>query len=237
MAGDTWVLECKSAEDLACDIMEKLNEKNRLKRSGANCSKVDTQCRLMLQNYTKELQRLKDELRRASSSYFITDREAERRQDMIDQLVTREKRLKAAFSQESAQSDYGRGSLLGTGSSFSVPSDPWSTDVESDDTRNKGINELRQQQQQMIAEQDRGLDALSEAIQRQKVIGNVIMNEVDDQNEIIDDLSNSVDNTHRKLIREDAHVRRVTAKSSNCVMMVVIVLLIIAIIVVGVVPK
>ena len=34
--------------------------------------------------------------------------------------------------------------------------------------------------------------------------------------EIIDDLHSSVENTNRRLIKEDAHVRKVTAKSSNC---------------------
>ena len=33
-----------------------------------------------------------------------------------------------------------------------------------------------------LSEQDRGLDALSEAIQRQKLIGHVISDEVDTQN-------------------------------------------------------
>lgn len=237
MPGDTWVADCKSVENLGSEIMERLNEKNRLKRSGSNYSKVDGQCRLMLNNYSKELQRLKSDLSKASSSYHITDREAERRQDMIDQLATKERRLKAAFVEESVQTDYGRGSLLDTGSSRGFSSDPWSADVESDNTRNKGVNELVQQQHQIIAEQDRGLDALSEAIQRQKLIGHVISDEVDTQNEIIDDLHGSVENTNRRLIREDAHVRKVTAKSSNCAMMIIIVLLIIVIVVVAAVPK
>ena len=236
MAGDTWVTDCKSVENLGSEIMEKLNEKNKLKRSGANYSKVDSQCRLMLQNYSKDLQKLKSDLSRATSSYHITDREAERRQDMIDQLATKERRLKAAFLQESVQTDYGRGSLLDTGSSRGFSSDPWSADVESDSTRNKGVNELIQQQHQIIAEQDRGLEALSGAIQRQKLIGHVISDEVDQQNEIIDSLESSVENTNRRLIREDAHVKKVTAKSSSCVMMVIIVLLIIVIVVVAAVP-
>ncbi|XP_028406589.1 syntaxin-8-like [Dendronephthya gigantea] len=237
MAGDTWVTDCRSVETLGNDIMEKLNEKNRLKRSGSNYSKVDTQCRLMLQNYSKELQQLKSSLTRAASSYHITEREAERRQDMIDQLASKEKRLKAAFVQESVQTDYGRGSLLDTGPSRGFPSDPWSADVESDYTINKGVGELRQQQHQIIREQDKGLEALSEAIQRQKLIGHAISDEVDEHNEIIDDLHSSVENTNRRLIREDAHVRKVTAKSSSCVMMVVIVLLLITIVVVAAVPK
>ena len=44
-----------------------------------------------------------------------------------------------------------RGSLLDTGSSRGFPADPWSDNIESDDTRNKGVNELRQQQHQIIA--------------------------------------------------------------------------------------
>ena len=63
----------------------------------------------------------------------------------------RERRLKAAFERESVQTDYGRGSLLDTGTSRGLSSDPWSADVESDNTRNKGISELRQQQTQIIA--------------------------------------------------------------------------------------
>ena len=34
------VTDCKSVENLGGEIMEKLNEKNRLKRSGSNYSKV-----------------------------------------------------------------------------------------------------------------------------------------------------------------------------------------------------
>jgi hypothetical protein len=34
------VADCKSVENLGSEIMERLNEKNRLKRSGSNYSKV-----------------------------------------------------------------------------------------------------------------------------------------------------------------------------------------------------
>lgn len=44
-----------------------------------------------------------------------------------------------------------------------------------------------------VTEQDRGLEALSEVISRQKNLAQVIGNEVDFQNELIDDITDHVD--------------------------------------------
>ncbi|KAJ7340166.1 Syntaxin-8 [Desmophyllum pertusum] len=102
---------------------------------------------------------------------------------------------------------------------------------------NVSVDDMRRQQQQVIAEQDQGLEALSGILQRQKFMGQAISDEVDTQNEIIDDIDNRMDHTNQRLIKETTHVKRVTAKSSTCGMLIVIILLIIAIIVVACVPS
>ncbi|XP_020621228.1 syntaxin-8-like [Orbicella faveolata] len=189
----------------------------------------------MLKTFSRDLNNLKQSLLRASNSYQVTEREIDRRQNMLDQLITKERQMNAAFQQEAGQSDFGRSSLLAT--------DPRGRDTNPFDEpeafpdSNMSVDDMRRQQQQIIAEQDQGLEALSGIIQRQKVMGQAISDEVDAHNEILDDIDNRMDQTNQRLIKETTHVKRVTAKSSTCGMLVVIVLLIIVIIVVAVVPK
>lgn len=224
--------EFKTVEKNGQDIMEKINERNQRRRNGGNYNKVQSDVRIMLKTFSRDLNNLKQSLLRASSSYHVTEREIDRRQSMLDQLITKEKQMTAAFQQEAGQSDYGRSSLLAT--------DPRGRDTnpfdEPEPDSNVSIDDMRRQQQQIIAEQDQGLEALSGIIQRQKFMGQAISDEVDLQNDIIDDIDARMDQTNQRLIRETTHVRKVTAKSSTCGMLVVIVLLIIAIIVVAVVP-
>jgi len=88
----------------------------------------------------------------------------------------------------------------------------------------------------MIDEQDKGLEALSRVIGRQKQIAIDIGNEVETQNDLIDDITDHVDQTNVRLIRETKHVRVIDKKSNTCWMWVVIVLLVIAIIVIVSIP-
>ncbi|KAM5215170.1 syntaxin-8 isoform 2-T2 [Hipposideros larvatus] len=127
-----------------------------------------------------------------------------------------------------------RSSLMTGGAKRGVPN-PWLFE-EPEETRGLGFNEIRQQQQKIIQEQDAGLDALSSIISRQKQMGQEIGNELDEQNEIIDDLTNLVENTDEKLRTETRRVNLVDRKSTSCGMIMVILLLLVAIVVVAVWP-
>jgi len=226
--------EFKTVEKYGQDIMEKINERNQLRRNGGNYTKVQSDVRIMLKTFSRDLNNLKQSLLRASSSYHVTEREIDRRQNMLDQLITKEKQMNAAFQQEAGQGDFGRSSLLAA-DPRGRESNPFDEPEPYPDS-NVSIDDMRRQQQQIIAEQDEGLEALSGIIQRQKLMGQAISDEVDTHNEILDDIDVRMDHTNTRLIKETTHVKRVTAKSSTCGMLIVIVLLIIVIIVVAAVP-
>jgi t-SNARE complex subunit (syntaxin) len=84
--------------------------------------------------------------------------------------------------------------------------------------------------------QDEGLDQIGQAARRLKNVGQIIGDELDDQNVMLDDLHTGMDNTHRRLTRETEHVVHVTEKAKAGGMFCCIVLLILAIIVVAAVP-
>ncbi|XP_042638395.1 LOW QUALITY PROTEIN: syntaxin-8 [Orycteropus afer afer] len=208
-----------SAYDSTCQIAqqiaEKIQQRNQYERNGENTTKLTVTIRALLQNLKEKIALLKDLLLRAVSTHQITQLEGDRRQNLLDDLVTRERLLLASFKNEGAEPDLIRSSLMTGGAKRGAPN-PWLLE-EPEETRGLGFDEIRQQQQRIIQEQDAGLDALSSIISRQKQMGQEIGNELDEQNEIIDDLANLVENTDEKLRTETRRVNMVDRKSMSCV--------------------
>ncbi|XP_075626529.1 syntaxin-8 isoform X1 [Balearica regulorum gibbericeps] len=223
-----------AACQVAQEIAEKIQERNRYQRNGESSAKLNVVIRSSLQNLREKIDQLKDLLLRAVSTHQITQLEGDRRQNLVDDLLTRQKQLQASYKNEGTEPDVIRSSLMTGGVKRGV-TNPWLLE-ESEETRGLGFDDLRQQQRRIIEEQDAGLDALSSIISRQKQMGQEIGNELDEQNEIIDDLTNLVENTDDKLRNQTRHVKMVDKKSTSCGMLVVIVLLLIAIAVVAVWP-
>lgn len=65
------------------------------------------------------------------------------------------------------------------------------------------------------SEQDRGLEALSEVITRQKNLAQTIGNEVTYQNELIDDITDHVDRTRDRLVGQTNNVRTIDRKDAT----------------------
>ncbi|XP_040485958.1 syntaxin-8 isoform X2 [Ursus maritimus] len=180
MAPDPWFSTYDSTCQIAQEIAEKIQQQNQYERNGENTIKLTMTIRTLLQNLKDKIALLKDLLLRAVSTRQITQLEGDRRQNLLDELVTRERLLVASFKNEGAEPDLIRSSLMTGGAKRGVPN-PWLFE-EPEETRGLGFDEIRQQQQKIIQEQDAGLDALSSIISRQKQMGKEIGNELDEQN-------------------------------------------------------
>ncbi|XP_054391406.1 syntaxin-8 isoform X1 [Pongo abelii] len=214
MAPDPWFSTYDSTCQIAQEIAEKIQQRNQYERKGEKAPKLTVTIRALLQNLKEKIALLKDLLLRAVSTHQITQLEGDRRQNLLDDLVTRERLLLASFKNEGAEPDLIRSSLMSEEAKRGAPN-PWLFE-EPEETRGLGFDEIRQQQQKIIQEQDAGLDALSSIISRQKQMGQEIGNELDEQNEIIDDLANLVENTDEKLRTETRRVNMVDRKSASC---------------------
>ncbi|KAJ8001913.1 hypothetical protein DPEC_G00174350 [Dallia pectoralis] len=233
MSQDPWLQNYDATCRLAQEIAENIHERNRLQRTGGNPAKINMTLRASLQKLKQTIGQLREDLLRASSSRRIMQSEADRRQNLVDDLVTRDKQLNATFRGEVTEPEPSRSTLMaGAGAGAGGAANPWLID-ESEETRGLGFAEIKQQQQRIIEVQDAGLDALAAVIGRQKLMGQEIGNELDEHNEIIDDLANLVDKTDDRIRGETRRVKLVETKSASCGMLVVIVLLLIAIVVVG----
>uniref|UniRef100_A0A3P9KPA9 Syntaxin-8 n=1 Tax=Oryzias latipes TaxID=8090 RepID=A0A3P9KPA9_ORYLA len=237
MSQDLWLQNYDATCRLAQEIAENIHERNRQQRTGGNPSKINMTLRASLQKLKQNNAQLKDSLLRTSSSRRIMQAEADRRQNLVDDLLTREKQLNASFRGDVTEPEPTRSTLMAGGAAASGGSggNPWLIN-ESEETRGLTFGDIKQQQQKIIEVQDAGLDALAAVISRQKIMGQDIGNELDEQNEIIDDLAHLVDKTDNRIRNETRRVKLVETKSASCWMLVVIVLLLIAIIVIGVWP-
>ncbi|XP_073463091.1 syntaxin-8 [Aquarana catesbeiana] len=236
MAPDPWLSIYDDTYHLAQEIAEKIHERERYLRNGENPARVTVTIRTLMKKLNERIEQLRASLLRSVSTRQITQLEGDRRQNLVDELLTKERHLQMSLSNEGAAPDVVRSSLMSGGASGSSRYNPWVME-EPEETRNLSSRELKQQQQRMIAEQDAGLDALSNILGRQKQMGYDIGNELDDQNEIIDDLANLVESTDSRVRNQTRQVKLVDKKTGACAMWVVIVLLLIAIVVVAAWPK
>ncbi|CAG5947628.1 unnamed protein product [Menidia menidia] len=146
-------------------------------------SQINMTLRASLQKLKQNIAQLKEGLLRASSSRRIMQSEADRRQNMIDDLLTREKHLNGTFKGDIVEPEPMRSTLMagGAAASGNTSTNPWLIN-ESEETKGMNFGEIKQQQQRIIEAQDAGLDALAAVISRQKIMGQDIGNELDEQN-------------------------------------------------------
>merc|ERR1719500_767777 len=98
--------------------------------------------------------------------------------------------------------------------------------------REVGTSQVKQQQQELLDEQDAGLDILADIIRRQKGMGQDIFREVTQQNDLIDEIDDRAEDVNQRLLATTSSVRVVSKKDRTCGYWVVILLLFIAIFVV-----
>uniref|UniRef100_A0A8C6ZPC1 Syntaxin-8 n=1 Tax=Nothoprocta perdicaria TaxID=30464 RepID=A0A8C6ZPC1_NOTPE len=213
-ATQPWLLMYDATCQAAHEVAEKIQERNRCQRNGESATKLNVAIRSSLQSLKERIDQLKDLLLRAVSTHQITQLEGDRRQNLVDDLLTRHRQLQASYKNEGPEPDVIRSSLMTGGVKRGV-TNPWLLE-EPEETRGLGFDDIRQQQRRIIQEQDAGLDALSSIISRQKQMGQEIGNELDEQNEIIDDLTSLVENTDDKLRNQTRHVKLVDKKSTSC---------------------
>uniref|UniRef100_A0A131XAK0 Putative snare protein tlg1/syntaxin 6 n=1 Tax=Hyalomma excavatum TaxID=257692 RepID=A0A131XAK0_9ACAR len=205
-------------------------QRNQHGRQTAAYVQTTAKVRQMIRQYMLDASKLQEDLSR--NTLLITTGEVERRQYMVNTLITKGRELDALLTSKApAAGQPGRQELFGTELS-SVSEGGWNAE-ETEATQNLTVGEIREQQQRILREQDKGLEGLSHVLGRQKEMAIGFNEELNLHNEIIDDISEHTDRMRERLIKETKNVAIVDKKSGTCWYWVVIVLLMVAIIVVA----
>lgn len=212
--GDRWLEEYNRACDIAEDVEPLIYERNQLEQQGQNSQKTTSQIRRFLNDLALAVQTLEDLVNSAHKQYHITDSEFDMRQRKINDLKLRRDELQHSFSMDPLRSSSG-------GNGYSNPGfNPMSDDPDL------------VRQQQIMQEQDSGLDIIQQSIMRQKQMGLAISNEIDEQNVMLDDLGDNLHRSNSVLQDRTNQIVRVTEKAKGQGLCCCIGLLLIAIVVV-----
>uniref|UniRef100_A0A023GJH5 Putative syntaxin-8 n=1 Tax=Amblyomma triste TaxID=251400 RepID=A0A023GJH5_AMBTT len=207
-------------------------QRNQHGRQTAIYVQTTGKARQILRLYMTDVSKLQDYL--TSNPHSITSGEVERRQYMVNALLNKGREMDALLANKApASGQAGRKELFGTElASVAVSEGGWNGE-ETEATQHLTVGEIREQQQRVLREQDRGLEGLSHVLGRQKEMAIGFNEELDLHNEIIDDIADHTDRMRDRLIRETKNVAIVDKKSGTCWYWVIIVLLMVAIIVVA----
>ncbi len=96
--------------------------------------------------------------------------------------------------------------------------------------------DLKQEQEDILRAQDEGLESLHHVISRQRLLAEAIGGEARQQNELLDEIGDTMDQTTQRLIDTTTSVRSVGRRNRTCGYWVAIIVLLILIIIVSVLP-
>lgn len=238
--GDPWLREHEACENLYREIAAQLSERDSEAVASLAYGRLSASIRVRLKQLMTEVQQLRDKV--ASSGTFLnaslTPHERERRTRLVECMESNIRQLQQRFNSRD-ENDGSRSLLMagrsGGGKVFAdMGTTGWGSEPEQSSS-NYDVESAQRLTQQVIKEQDAGLEELAKIISRQKHIARAIGDEVDVHNEILDDLAEGIDRTTVGLMNETQQVRTISRKDSTCGYWVIIILLFIAIIVVGLV--
>ncbi|OXU26072.1 hypothetical protein TSAR_002653 [Trichomalopsis sarcophagae] len=235
---DPWLLEYEVCDDLYREIMEQLTLRDREPRTSQAFASLSANIRLRLKQYSSQVRELKSKINDDVRQHTITVEEAERRTRQVEQLQSKDIQIQRLYETKTNDLALSRARLLGpTTSAFADGgTTSWGIDDDEDEKLidvNVTVEDLKSQKQQLLQEQEQGLEQLSKIISRQKQIAQAIHSEVDNHNEIIDDLADHIDRTDERLIDGTRQVRTISHKDRIWPYWVVIILLFIVIIAVA----
>jgi len=241
---DCWQGEFNSAERLHRSILAEVGDRARQQRSSIAYTQATDSIRRLVGQLGTEVVKLRDGL--ANSSGRLTSHEMNRRKDILDSLQRKERSLRDVVSEVSTGRGVARSQLLGGQAGLAdLGTSGWGSpsvqEIKTVIPNRSGVQEtentigatnlqLRDNQEELLAEQDAGLDMLHEIVVRQKGMGQQIFREVTTQNELIDDIGDRTDNVNARLLATTGDIRVVNRKDSTCLYWITIVLLAIAII-------
>ena len=223
MSSESWLKEHESIVRLAQSISQSFNERAKYPKSSSNYVKLTSLIRSQITKFTSNVNALDRNLEESNVTYL----EKNRRTNMVNDLRKSSKQFDQMLQDESSLQ---KNSLL-------VDLETPRASYENETTTGYTSNQLLQQQDRILAEQDKGIETLAGIIQNQKRIATTIGQEVDRQNVLIDNMGDNMDQVHERLVRETKRIKIFSRKTGTCGIWFLIIMLLIAIIILAALPK
>ncbi|XP_017861244.1 PREDICTED: syntaxin-8 [Drosophila arizonae] len=220
---DSWDIEFEGCERLRHQLLGLLHKRRQLGGAVASpeYAKLTNSIDVSREQLAKDVKHLKVVLDNAITWESCSEHELQQRRINFDKLNSDLRSIDATINSNSARPSTSSTSVwqqMGTTAAAAAPP----SDIVS----------LKLTQAAILEEQDRGLEALSATLSRQRQLATQVYEEVDDQHNILDNLANTMDRVEAGVQRETRTIGQVTRKDSTWGYWLVIVLLFVAILIV-----
>jgi len=216
-----WMRELADTKSLCNEIQAMVSDRTQMLRRGEDAAKLSALTRRQIKQMYKQFDQLDNILKKLADA--LTSREATRRRDELTKLVREVQQMEQTMKKE-GRCDAGPARSAEAGSP-SASSKPRSQSTQpDDDEEDRGpretqrsaqlkTNQLVGLQRTMIREQDQQLDQLSQTMSRLKNISGSINQEITTQNQMLDDLEHSMDNSSAKLKNSEQKIHDIEGDS------------------------
>ncbi|KAF5305630.1 hypothetical protein FQR65_LT07711 [Abscondita terminalis] len=205
LGGDPWLDEHEHCEKLHREIMEQLSLRQKESRSTEKFARMSSSIRFRLKQYNGQVNQLKEKTNQAARS---------RATIKTNRITTIQRGANGKmFNEHNLNLNQDRTHLLGATANWESDEDEFG----AGEAQTLTVEQLKNQQKQMLEDQDKGLDSLSKIISKQKNIAQTISNEVDLQNDIIEDLGDHIDQTDIRVSNETRVIGTINRKDRTCV--------------------
>ncbi|KAM8710858.1 hypothetical protein ACLKA7_017479 [Drosophila subpalustris] len=217
---DSWDIEYEGCERLRHQLLVQLNQRQQLQETQPNPTakeyvQLTSGIQTGLEQLRQDVTRLKVTLNNAVLWETSSEQELQQRRITFDKLTSQLREFELKFNNSTRANQ-----VAPSGSSV------WQQQQQPRD-----VESLKRMQAQILEQQNRGLEALSATISRQRDMAIVVGDEVETQNSILDNLSNAMDRVDNGLQRETQSIGQINRSDSTWGYWLIIVGLFVAIIV------
>ncbi|XP_037819257.1 syntaxin-8 [Lucilia sericata] len=209
---DSWQTEFESCKRLSNTLLSQLNQRDGKQHLSAEYNRFTTAIQVGLRQHDRELQQLRFKLNEAEKNKTLSAEELVQRKRLLDTLQTQRQNLQRKYT-NTANND--RAALLENPSSSAAAAASGEDSDAAPIIDAHDIQTLKQQQISMLEEQNRGLDTLSQTLSRQRQLATQLGQEVEDQNDILDNLANTIERVETGVSIETRNIGLVNRRDSS----------------------
>ncbi|XP_011180592.2 uncharacterized protein LOC105211035 [Zeugodacus cucurbitae] len=229
---DSWSRECEACSTLNQNIIQKLQLREKRQKNSQEYNRLTTAIQTELKQFEGEVKELNQKLTLLEGTRSIEPDELYRRKQQVDDLQTQ----LAQVNRKVTQDTRGERAELFAQPPHSLINQPAGPNGSSIPAESVGdVNVLKQHQIDILERQNRGLEVLSQTISRQRSLASQLGQEVENQNDILDNLADTMDRVDARVHVETGNIGEINRKDSTWGYWLVIIMLFIAIVIVAVI--
>lgn len=230
---DSWSRECEACSILNQNIIKNLELRKKRQKSSLEYNRLTTAVQTELKQFEGEVKELNQKLKLLEGAHSIEPDELYRRKQQVEALQNQLAQVNRKVTQDTRGD---RAELFAQPDSNILINRPASSDGSSFAAENvSDVNALKQNQIDILERQNRGLEVLSQTISRQRSLASQLGQEVENQNDILDNLADTMDRVDARVHVETGNIGDINRRDSTWGYWILIIILFVGIVIVAVI--